>query len=79
MEWDPPKDAAYPLGIQNLTFGKRTLSLVDDGAALTVTTDQPLTVIDRGTRRHVPAGTTRLPRQKTLDTAARGVLSWAAS
>ena len=64
MEWDPPKDATYPLGIKNLTFGKRTLSLVDDGAALTVTTDQPLTVIDRGTRRQVPAGTTRLPRQE---------------
>ena len=79
VEWDPPKDATYPLGIKNLTFGKRTLSLVDDGAALTVTTDKPLTVIDRGTRRQVPAGTTHLPRQKTLDTAARGVLSWAAS
>ena len=60
--WDPPADAAYPLGVRGLVFGGRTLSIEDDGRTLTVTADKPLTVIDRGVRRDLPAGVTRVRR-----------------
>ena len=60
--WDPPAGAAYPLGVRGLVFGGRTLSIEDDGRTLTVTADKPLTVIDRGVRRDLPAGVTRVRR-----------------
>ncbi len=45
VRWEPPHDAAYPMGIENLTFGDTTLSLWTDQRTLRITTNQPLTLL----------------------------------
>ncbi len=55
--WEPPVDAAFPMGIENLTFGDTTVTLWTDNASLRVTADNPLTLLYQGRRLEVAPGT----------------------
>lgn len=61
LVWEPPADARFPMGIENLTFGDTTCSLWTDGKTLRVSTNHPLTLLYQGRRHTFAPGAHTLP------------------
>lgn len=56
IRWEPPANAAFPMGIEDLTFGDTTVSLWTDNVTLRVTTDKPITLFYQGRRFAIDKG-----------------------